>query len=95
MPQVTTRPRGSAMPTAWASLRGARAVDAPRPDCSRYGLAARGDGARPASPPSRTPPAARGLAHRWAGHLEHFCKQSGIVLAPLATSIFRPLTLLA
>ena len=36
-----------------------------------------------------------GPAHLWAGHLEHFCKQSGIVLAPLATSIFRPLTLLA
>jgi hypothetical protein len=36
-----------------------------------------------------------GLAHRWAGHREHFCKQSGIVLAPLATSMFRPLTLRA
>ena len=42
---------------------------------------------------SRQQPA--GPAHLWAGHLEHFCKQSGIVLAPLATSIFRPLTLLA
>ena len=29
-----------------------------------------------------------GPAHRWAGLLEHFCKQGGIVLASLATSIF-------
>ena len=39
---------------AWTRLRGAGAVDAPRPDRPRHGLAVRGDGARPPCQPAES-----------------------------------------